>query len=31
MNSQQAIVWLALRTAGIDDKIEGFGRLLREF
>jgi maleate cis-trans isomerase len=31
MTSQQAIVWLALRTAGIDDKIEGFGRLLREF
>jgi maleate isomerase len=31
MTSQQAIFWKALRTAGIDDKIEGFGRLLREF
>jgi maleate isomerase len=31
MTSQQAIVWKALRTAGIDDKIDGFGRLFREF
>ena len=26
----QAIVWRALRRAGIDDKIEGFGRLFRD-
>ncbi len=31
MNSQQAIVWKAFRTAGIDEPIEGFGRLFREF
>ncbi|HWG04365.1 MAG TPA: hypothetical protein VG271_05060 [Beijerinckiaceae bacterium] len=31
MTSQQAILWKALRTAEIDDKIEGYGRLLREF
>jgi maleate isomerase len=31
MTSQQAIFWKALRTAGIADKIEGYGRLLREF
>jgi maleate isomerase len=31
MTSHQAIVWKALRTAGIEDKIEGYGRLLREF
>src|SRR5262249_30935326 len=31
MTSQQAIVWKALRTAGIDDRIDGYGRLLREF
>jgi len=31
MTSQQAILWKALRTAGINDKIEGYGRLLREF
>ena len=31
MTSQQAIVWNALRTAGIDDRVPGFGRLLREF
>lgn len=30
MTSQQAIFWKALRTAGINDKIEGYGRLLRE-
>jgi maleate cis-trans isomerase len=30
MTSGQAIIWKALRTAGIDDRIEGFGRLLRE-
>ncbi len=27
----QAIVWNALRKCGIDDRIEGYGRLLREF
>ncbi len=31
MTSQQAIVWKALRTAGITDPIAGFGRLLRDF
>jgi maleate cis-trans isomerase len=31
MTSQQAILWKALRAAGIDDRIEGYGRLLREF
>jgi maleate isomerase len=31
MTSQQAIFWKALRTAGINDKIEGYGRLLRDF
>ncbi len=31
MTSQQAIFWNALRTAGIDDRIDGYGRLLREF
>jgi maleate isomerase len=31
MTSQQAIFWKALRTAGIADRIEGYGRLLREF
>jgi maleate isomerase len=31
MTSHQAILWQALRTAGIDDKITGFGRLFREF
>lgn len=31
MTSQQAILWKALRTAGIDDRIDGYGRLLREF
>ena len=31
MTSQQAILWKALRTAGIDDRIAGYGRLLREF
>ncbi len=31
MTSQQAILWKALRTVGIDDKIHGYGRLLREF
>jgi maleate cis-trans isomerase len=30
MTSGQAIIWKALRTAGIDDRIDGFGRLLRE-
>lgn len=31
MTSQQAIFWNAIRTAGIEDKIQGYGRLLREF
>jgi len=31
MTSQQAILWKALRTAGIPDKIPGYGRLLRDF
>ena len=31
MSALQAIVWDALRMTGIDDRIEGFGRLLREF
>jgi maleate isomerase len=30
MTSLQAIAWEAMRTAGVDDRIEGFGRLLRE-
>ena len=28
--SNQAMFWNALRLAGIDDKIEGYGRLFRE-
>jgi maleate isomerase len=31
MTAQQAIVWDALRQCGVNDKIEGFGRLFREF
>ncbi len=31
MTSQQAILWKALRTAGVTEPIEGFGRLFREF
>jgi maleate isomerase len=31
MAAHQAIVWHALRRCGIEDRIEGFGRLLREF
>lgn len=31
MAAHQAIVWNALRRCGIEDRIEGFGRLLREF
>jgi maleate isomerase len=30
MSALQAVVWDALRLTGIDDRIEGFGRLLRE-
>ncbi|MDX1484515.1 MAG: hypothetical protein R3229_08540 [Alphaproteobacteria bacterium] len=30
MTSQQAITWKALRTAGVTDAIDGYGRLLRE-
>jgi len=31
MTALQAAVWDALRRVGLDDRIEGFGRLLREF
>jgi maleate isomerase len=31
MTALQAIVWHALRRTGVGDRIEGFGRLLREF
>jgi maleate isomerase len=31
VGAHQAIVWDALRRCGIDDRIQGFGRLLREF
>jgi len=31
MTSLQAIVWNALRRCGVDDRIDGYGRLLREF
>ena len=31
MAAHQAIVWDALRRCGINDRIEGFGRLFREF
>ena len=31
MTALQAIVWHALRQVGVDDRIEGVGRLLREF
>ena len=31
MTALQVIVWDALRRCGIDDRIEGYGRLLREF
>ena len=31
MSALQVIVWDALRRVGIDDKIKGAGRLLREF
>ena len=31
MTSLQAIAWEAMRQTGIDDRIEGFGRLLRDF
>jgi maleate isomerase len=31
MSAQQAIVWDALRRCGVSDRIEGYGRLLREF
>jgi len=31
MAAHQAIVWDALRRCGIDDRIDGFGRLLRDF
>ena len=31
VGAHQAIVWDALRRCGINDRIEGFGRLFREF
>ena len=31
MAASQACVWDALRLAGVNDRIEGYGRLLREF
>jgi maleate isomerase len=31
MAAHQAIVWDALRRCGVKDRIEGFGRLFREF
>ena len=31
LGAHQAIVWDALRRCGIDDRIEGFGRLFRDF
>jgi len=31
MAAAQACVWDALRLAGVDDRIDGYGRLLREF
>ena len=31
MTALQAAVWDALRRVGVDDRVEGFGRLLREF
>jgi maleate isomerase len=31
LSALQAIVWDALRRVGIDDRIDGYGRLLREF
>jgi maleate isomerase len=31
VGAHQAIVWDALRRCGVDDRIEGFGRLFREF
>ena len=29
--SNQAMIWETLRLAGVDDKIEGYGQLLRHF
>jgi maleate isomerase len=31
MSAHQAIVWDALRRCGVNDRIDGFGRLFREF
>ena len=31
VTSNQAMLWHCLRLAGIDDKLEGLGRLFREF
>ena len=31
MAASQACIWEALRLTGVNDRIEGYGRLLREF
>jgi hypothetical protein len=31
MTALQAIVWYALRSVGVNDRIEGYGRLFRQF
>jgi len=31
MTALQAIVWDALRRVGVNDRIEGYGRLFRQF
>ena len=31
MTSLQAIAWDAMRQTGVEDRIDGFGRLLKEF
>jgi len=31
MTSLQAIAWESIRQTGVDDRVEGFGRLLRDF
>lgn len=31
ISSNQAVLWSALRTAGITDRVDGYGRLMREY
>lgn len=31
VTSNQAMIWETLRLAGVDDKIEGYGKLLRHY